>query len=447
MAPIPAGERIAAIDVLRGIAILIIVTGNIYYYSHPFALLYEDYLRFVGIDPATRTLDCAAFAFLDLAFQLTIYSLYAFLFGFGVAVIMTRASSSGAAFTKVYVRRLAALLAIGACHVVFLWAGDILITYSITGLVLLAFRDRPPRAVLKGAVVFLIIWVVAFIAFPVLTTLAASLAPAPTSQPALAATMPTTAPTTSAACATTTPSTMPASPESNVAEMAKKWLRDSIDVYTHGTYREVLVWRITDYVIWTVMIGYHQYPLIIAMMLLGLYAGRSGILSNLPEHMGLLRRVATWGFVFGVGSSLIVLAAYLAGPTDKPSWTWVGAPIARAIGAPMLTMFYAAGGVLLVQRGICRRGLALFVPVGRMSLSNYLLQSLICTTIFYGYGFGLFAQIGPALGIVLGLVIFFVVQVPLSTFWMRRFRFGPVEWLWRTLTYGKPQPMRHDNAE
>jgi uncharacterized protein len=78
--------------------------------------------------------------------------------------------------------------------------------------------------------------------------------------------------------------------------------------------------------------------------------------------------------------------------------------------------------------------------VGRTALSNYLLQSLICTTIFYSYGLGLFGRVGPAAGTALAVVIY-AVQVPLSRWWLRRFQFGPMEWLWRSLTYMKRQPM------
>ncbi|HSV88624.1 MAG TPA: DUF418 domain-containing protein, partial [Bacteroidales bacterium] len=83
-------------------------------------------------------------------------------------------------------------------------------------------------------------------------------------------------------------------------------------------------------------------------------------------------------------------------------------------------------------------------PVGKMALTNYLLHSIICTTIFYGYGFGLIGQIGAFQGVLLAIVIF-IVQIPLSRFWLSRFYYGPFEWLWRILTYGKAQPFVKKN--
>jgi len=95
----------------------------------------------------------------------------------------------------------------------------------------------------------------------------------------------------------------------------------------------------------------------------------------------------------------------------------------------------------LAQREAWKKRLAPLGAVGRLALSNYLLQSLVCTTIFYSYGLGLFGKVGPALGLALTVLIF-ALQIPLSVWWMKRFRFGPAEWLWRTLTYGRLQPMR-----
>jgi uncharacterized protein len=111
------------------------------------------------------------------------------------------------------------------------------------------------------------------------------------------------------------------------------------------------------------------------------------------------------------------------------------------VAAPALALFYASTILLLTQREAWRRRLAPLAAVGRMALSNYLLQSLVCTTIFYSYGLALFDKVGPALGLLLTVAIF-LVQVPLSVWWLRRFQFGPVEWLWRSLTYWRVQPLR-----
>jgi uncharacterized protein len=111
------------------------------------------------------------------------------------------------------------------------------------------------------------------------------------------------------------------------------------------------------------------------------------------------------------------------------------------IGPPALCFFYAAALTLLAQRERWKIRLAPLAAVGRMALTNYLFQSLVFTTIFNSYGLGLYGKVGPALILALAVLIF-TLQIPLSVWWLRRFRFGPAEWLWRTLTYGKLQPMR-----
>ncbi|MFQ5777077.1 MAG: DUF418 domain-containing protein [Terriglobia bacterium] len=116
-----------------------------------------------------------------------------------------------------------------------------------------------------------------------------------------------------------------------------------------------------------------------------------------------------------------------------------------ALGRPAICFFYASAIILLVQREAWKKRLAPLGSVGRLALSNYLLQSVVCTTIFYSYGLGLYGQVGPAQGLVLSVLIY-AFQILLSVWWVRRFRFGPAEWLWRTLTYGKLQPMRSQQA-
>jgi len=137
-------------------------------------------------------------------------------------------------------------------------------------------------------------------------------------------------------------------------------------------------------------------------------------------------------------------AAFAVGGSFNPSPTSVmqnvGA-ICLLIAAPAMSFFYASTIILLAQGEAWRRRLAPLAAVGRMALSNYLLQSLICTTIFYSYGLALFGKVRPSLGLLLTIIIC-LIQIPLSVWWLRRFQFGPIEWLWRSLTYWQRQPMR-----
>ena len=130
------------------------------------------------------------------------------------------------------------------------------------------------------------------------------------------------------------------------------------------------------------------------------------------------------------------------GGPDAPDFVgFLEAMFQELFARPGVAAFYAAAVVLLAQSQFWRRLLTPLSAAGRMALSNYLFDSLLCTTIFYGYGFGYFGKLGFAGGLALTIGLY-LCQVPLSVWWLSRYRFGPAEWVWRSLTYGKAQPMR-----
>jgi uncharacterized protein len=148
-----------------------------------------------------------------------------------------------------------------------------------------------------------------------------------------------------------------------------------------------------------------------------------------------------WALVIGMLGNIIYVAFAEISTRGMPSWENVFSVIGQTFGAPALAIFYMTSLALLAQSSTWERRLAPLANVGRMGLTNYLLQTVICTTLFYGYGFGLYGKVGIAAGILLTVVIF-ALQILFSAWWMKRYRFGPMEWLWRSLTYGKRQPMR-----
>jgi uncharacterized protein len=185
---------------------------------------------------------------------------------------------------------------------------------------------------------------------------------------------------------------------------------------------------------------------LLAMMLLGLYAGAQRIYDGIPHCVPLIRRLWIWGLIVGVIGNLVYVIAGQVSNRSDPSPQLILALIGQTFGAPALSIFYMTSLVLLTQAARWERRLQPLANVGRMAISNYLLQTLICTTLFYGYGFGLYGQVGAAAGVLLTIAIY-ALQVPLSVWWLRHFRFGPVEWLWRSLTYGQHQPMRYPPAD
>jgi uncharacterized protein len=158
------------------------------------------------------------------------------------------------------------------------------------------------------------------------------------------------------------------------------------------------------------------------------------------EYVPLLRRVLVVGLALGVpGAIFWATFRVINGFTFDANFLWAAA--VDFATAPFLSAVYAATLILVYRTAAWQRRLAPLAVVGRMSLSNYLFQSLVGALVFTGYGLSWYGQVGPALGLVLSVVIF-AMQIPLSAWWLRHFQFGPAEWLLRSFTYGRLQPMQ-----
>ena len=147
------------------------------------------------------------------------------------------------------------------------------------------------------------------------------------------------------------------------------------------------------------------------------------------------------GLIVGLVGNALYATLIMSSPRFEPTGVLALATVAQGIGAPLLMLAYVSAICLLALRPAWQRLLRVLAPVGQMALTNYLLESIICTLIFYGYGLGLFGKIGAAVGIVLTVAIFLLL-IPFSHWWMKRFRYGPAEWLWRSMTYLKRQPIK-----
>ncbi len=202
--------------------------------------------------------------------------------------------------------------------------------------------------------------------------------------------------------------------------------RQAAEIYQHGDYLDILAHRLTEPGDAAFVIG--QVPSVLVMFLLGLIIGRSGILQQPDVYRPFLRRWMFPSLLIG----LVFNVAFVIGWREHNSSL---AAVGMHIGAPALSFFYASVILLNFER------LRALAPVGQMALTNYLTHSIVCTTIFYGYGFGLYDQVTP-LGQLALVVLIYGTQIIFSGWWMRRFRFGPMEWVWRSLTYGKAQPIR-----
>ena len=390
--PIQPDERIAFLDVLRGFALLGILISNMPFFVRPFATAMAGERVFGGpIDHVARQL---VIFFVEGKF----YPLFSLLFGIGLFVQMSRAEASGARFGWLYARRLAALGAIGAAHAFLVWPGDILTNYAVLGFVLLVFRNSRPRTLAAAALAFAVV--------PFLVTVVSG----------LARSGPGAAPGASAAAAA-----------------AHAW-----QVYGHGSFLEVTRERWHDY--WLLLPSVRiMAPVMLCMFLTGLWLARRGVVHDVAGHRRLLVGIFAVCLPLGLlGNALMVIARDRV--ASDPAWRLV-LLATITFGGPLLSFAYASGIALLVAKDGWRRRLAPLAAAGRMPLTNYLLQSLVCTTLFYGYGLGLQGSLGTAAAALLAIAIW-AAQLGLSTLWLRRFACGPAEWLWRSLTYGQLPPMR-----
>jgi uncharacterized protein len=398
--PVLGQERIEAIDILRGVAILgiLIVNMSMRGFSLPEGLPAHE----LWPNMVDRTVETLILFFADQQF----ITLFAFLFGLGLAEQMMRAEAGGARFLPLYLRRLCVLFLIGIAHFLLLWDGDILHAYATDGFILLLFLRRSLKTLLVWAGIMLCIPLLFF----GLTTRYVI-----TGQ--------------------VNPYVMNWIQYEDLAE-DRQTIEEARRVYSRGTYAEMIKLRAGG--LGELLPG-NDDAYILVGFLLGLYAGRRGIFHHVSAHLAFIRRVRRWGLMIGLtGSAVFVIGE------SNPSATSVMQNVGRmclVFAAPAMSFFYASTIILLTQGEAWRRRLAPLASVGRMALSNYLFQSVICTTIFYSYGLALFCKVRPSLGLLLTIIIW-LIQIRLSVWWLRRFQFGPIEWLWRSLTYWQRQPMR-----
>ena len=213
--------------------------------------------------------------------------------------------------------------------------------------------------------------------------------------------------------------------------------------YATGSFGEIVSMRARDfwknYSSWTKYLpNWGGFPI----FLLGLYAGRRRIFDSVSNNRKFIKKVMCWGLIFGLTVQTIayVWEFWLRDNSNFLIWPETFLRLMWRLGQPALALGYLAALTLLLQRGVWKKMLAPLASVGQMALTNYLLQSVAFVLLFFGYGLGWFGQTSAFIGLLLALLLF-ALQIVFSRWWLRHFRFGPFEWLWRSATYWKFQPM------
>ena len=409
-APLAATERVAALDALRGVALLGIFIMNMPGFSHSL---------FGPPTPPSTGVDAGVAVLRDFLFAGKFNLLFGFVFGVGFAMQMTRLRAAEATRAarleiaprprrpaQVYGRRLAFLFVVGLGHAMLLWSGDVLLIYALLGLALLALRDVSDRVVVA--------LIVACLLFPAFFEVL---------RPALFA-----------------PAT------ETIAAFQYQQLEASNDLaYGRGTFLDAV--RETSRVFaWSTgsPLGLYSYLAFCVQMATGILAGFAvgrrgwlGDVSSAARATGLLRPALA---VALVGNAIAAIGPDALAAVVGRDPALFATVLARTIGRAALATCYALAVVRLVGGGVVPRWLRPFERAGQMPLTNYLLQTLLATFVFYGWGLGWWGRAGAAAETAVAVALFVLVQLPFSTAWLRRHRAGPLESLWRAFTYSGRRP-------
>lgn len=398
--PVKSSERYIILDALRGFALLGIVLANFPEFSL-YTFLHADAAAAMPTATADRIVRWLQGIFVDGKF----YTIFSLLFGLGFSIILANAQKRGANGIRIFYRRMSILLLIGFLHLMFIWSGDILMLYALMGMLLPLFRNVSDKGLLRCAAVLLLLPV---LVDSVTDALGVSLsAPVVSVQQEYCARYGIT--------------------DDNFAY----WLRDA------GSYREMFEFLVQGaFVRMQEFIEGNRYFKVLGLFLIGFWAGRRRLYADLAAYRPQLKRIALIGLAVGLPCS----ALYTWGSLNSHPFGLGLHSLTYAVSVYPLGFAYVA---LICLLYLHRPGLHCFrvlAAPGRMAMSNYICQSVFGVIIFYGIGFGLGAGVGLCYVALIALGIY-LLEALLSSIWLRHFNFGPLEWIWRMLTYGRTFPL------
>jgi uncharacterized protein len=386
--PVDVSERYNILDLLRGIALFGVLLFNLLYFFR--LSLFDHILNFHShAGWANHAVDLLVTEFVEFK----AFDLFSLTFGIGIAVQAERAGRRGVGVEAFLMRRFLILFGFGVCHMLLVSNVDILCLYAACGLLVIPLLRLPATVLAVGGLAAIYL-----------------------------------------------PSVFSGWPSLPPESVLPAHVADATRIYSHGSFGAILEfrWRETQALIVPLLAGVAQKTF--GLMLLGVAVWRSGVVREPRRYRTLLWAVCAAGAVVGLVNTT----------TDVLSQSFkisVGVPaVVDVLGSHLPLAFAYAAGLLAWKRS--KRADELTSPVaaaGRIALTNYLVQSLVFALLFYGYGFQLFGRLDPKTVAASGTA-FYVLQIWFSVRWLRRYRFGPFEWLWRSLTYGRRQPMRHAAA-
>ena len=395
--PVNPSERHIILDALRGIALLGICLAN-----YPEFSLYTfqgkeivEAMPTAGIDNVWRYFH---YIFIDGKF----YSLFSLLFGIGFSIIISNITKKNQNVYTIFYRRMFILALIGFLHLLFLWAGDILLLYALVGFLLPFFRNISNRKLLIIAVI-LIFLPIAMDIFKVLTDYKYSLL-------------------------------VPVEKAIAYFNLQNGINKENFGIWLlNGMhYSDIVKFNIPgSFIRCQEFIEANRAVKVLGLFILGLYIGRNKIYAHLDEYKSLLKKVRNYGFLIGLPVSCFFAWNEING---HPTGAIVSSIVYAFCVVPMSLAYISAICLWYIKHRDMKFFKIIAAP-GRMALTNYIMQSVIGIIIFYGIGFKL-ALIG-LIYVEMIAAAAFVFQILYSNLWLRYFQYGPLEWIWRIFTYGK----------
>ena len=399
--PVEARQRHVILDALRGFALLGIILANYPEFSlYSFLEAYPKSLfPTAGIDKITQW-------FLYIVIDGKFYTIFSLLFGIGFSIILENNRKRGANATLIFYRRMFFLLLIGFAHLILIWSGDILMLYALVGMTLPLFMRCKDKT--------LLIWSGIFLLIPVIIDYVCQFTGIYLSSKLVELQW------------------LLCERFGITQENFAYWLHDAVSYDdVHKFLLMGAIERMQEFV------DGNRYFKVLGLFLIGFWLGRHRFFARLEENYDILKRICRWGICLGLPLSAIYAWSAMA---DKP-FGFGTHSLFYFISVYLTAFGYVAAFCLLYLRKREGKIWSILAFPGRMALTNYIGQSVVGVLIFYGIGLGLGSNVGLIYGEIIALTVF-IFQIAFSVAWLQCFRFGPLEWIWRCLTYLRLFPLR-----
>ncbi len=381
--PTTLDNRVEALDLMRGFALLGIFIANMLFFHTPFIYI-DPYTWF------TTASDQQTFKWITILVQGSFYPIFAMMFGYGINMQYEKAMERGVSFAPMQARRLSLMLLFGLIHALLIWAGDILVSYAVMGFLLILFVRVPAKWLIPIAAV---LYIVPMGGLVLLIGLLEKI-----------------------------------DPTANGGFVDLHQIELSISAYAHGSFGEIFMQRFNDWL----MIGVANGLLLGFFMVLPLIIVGAALSKwKVIERAGAMKgRLAVIGVVMTGLGIWVKSLPFIQAPSGSNQL------LQETFGGVILAAGYVSLLLLVTQIPLFRKVFGPVAKAGRMSFTTYIMQSIIATLIFYAYGFGLYGKVDLLTGTWIAIGVF-VIQVIFAELWLSKFRMGPLEWVWRKGTYGK----------